>query len=212
MEGGRIYMNRRMNKWEIIRNEQMNDGMNNSQTLNDLLSITPNITILLDSYDNSLFFPFFDTVLKTKNNSTAMIQEAGRWSVSACCSKTCLFFFLGGFREASDLLSNFAIDLNGVEAISGIVCTCFVTIFHLQDCFSLVLYRRVWIFVKMTKLSVYNFFFLSRAARNRLISLYLVDSSLASQEFEPLEHAREADSFLRFLIQDIFRYYLTLSL
>lgn len=26
------------------------------------------------------------------------------------------FFFLGGFREASDLLFNFAIDLNGVEA------------------------------------------------------------------------------------------------
>ena len=58
MEGGRIYMNRRMNKWEIIRNEQMNDGMNNSQTLNELLSITTNITILLDLYDNSLFFLF----------------------------------------------------------------------------------------------------------------------------------------------------------
>ena len=56
----------------------MNDGMNNSQTLNELLSITPNITILLVSYDNFLFFPFLDTVLKTKNNSTAMIQEAGR--------------------------------------------------------------------------------------------------------------------------------------
>ena len=58
MEGGRIYMNRRMNEWEIIRNEQMNDGMNNSQTLNELLSITTNITILLDLYDNSLFFLF----------------------------------------------------------------------------------------------------------------------------------------------------------
>ena len=58
MEGGRIYMNRRMNKWEMIRNEQMNDGMNNSQTPNELLSITTNITILLDSYDNSLFLLF----------------------------------------------------------------------------------------------------------------------------------------------------------
>ena len=58
IEGGRIYMNRRMNKWEIIRNEQMNDGMNNSQTLNELLSITTNITILLDLYDNSLFLLF----------------------------------------------------------------------------------------------------------------------------------------------------------
>lgn len=36
----------------------MNDGMNNSQTLNELLSITPNITILLDLYHNSLFFLF----------------------------------------------------------------------------------------------------------------------------------------------------------
>ena len=36
----------------------MNAGMNNSQTLNELLSITTNITILLDLYDNSLFFLF----------------------------------------------------------------------------------------------------------------------------------------------------------
>lgn len=144
-------------------------------------------------------------VLKTKNNSTAMIQEAGRWSVSACCSKTCLFFFLEASAKHLTFFPTLQLTLMGLK-LSGIVCTCFVTIFHLQHCFSLVLYRRVWIFVKMKILSVYNFFFLSRAVRNRLISLNLVGSSLASQEFEPLEHAREADSFLRFLIQDIFRY------